>query len=35
MMSNPWSGAVYGGVIGLFLALIPGESQSQPPEDKP
>ncbi len=29
-MSSPWSGALYGALIGLALALVPGE---QSPKD--
>jgi len=34
MMSNPWSGALYGAAGGLVLSLLPGEPESQKPEDK-
>jgi len=34
MMSNPWSGALYGAVGGLALSLLPSEAESQKTEDK-
>ncbi|ACD96440.1 hypothetical protein Glov_2727 [Trichlorobacter lovleyi SZ] len=35
MLSNPWSGALYGAAAGLFLALVPGETDTKKPEDTP
>jgi len=33
MFGSPWTGALYGGIAGLVLGLIPGEVRSQKKKD--
>jgi hypothetical protein len=27
ILGSPWTGALYGGIVGLVLGLLPGENQ--------
>jgi hypothetical protein len=33
MLGSPWTGALYGGIVGLVLGLILGETRPQQKKD--
>jgi hypothetical protein len=33
MLGSLWTGALYGGIVGLALGLIPGETESRQKKD--
>jgi len=33
MLGSPWTGALYGGIVGLVLGLIPGETRARQKND--